>query len=83
MIVARLNTCPFQGSRTIRTEEAVLISLSQLSFPLAKSARVQERQQEETPDIEFSDASPSEESSDSGDSDVDIGTRSNDGDDDE
>lgn len=26
----RLNTCPHQGSRTIRTEEAVLISLARL-----------------------------------------------------
>jgi uncharacterized membrane protein len=26
--LSRVNTCPYQGSRTIRTEEAVLISLA-------------------------------------------------------
>lgn len=31
-----LNTCPNQGSRTIRTEEAVLISLTHLQPALAK-----------------------------------------------
>lgn len=65
MSTLRLNTCPFQGSRTIRTEEAVLISLAQLSSPLAKSARGKEIKQEEPTNIEFSDASPSEESSSS------------------
>lgn len=29
-----LNTCPSQGSRTIRTEEAILISLAQLKSKL-------------------------------------------------
>ena len=32
-----LNTCPNQGSRTIRTEEAVLISLAYLQPALTKS----------------------------------------------
>ena len=35
----RLNTCPFQGSRTVRTEEAVLISLATLGPALANSSR--------------------------------------------
>lgn len=34
---AWVNTCPSQGSRTIRTEEAVLISLARLA-PLIDSA---------------------------------------------
>ncbi len=72
LFVIRLNTCPFQGSRTIRTEEAVMISLAQLSSPLARSARVKEIKQEESTNIEFSDGSPSEESSGSDDSDDDM-----------
>jgi len=51
----RLNTCPFQGSRTIRTEEAVLISLATLGPALANSSRttperqvVEEEEAEET-----------------------------------
>ena len=59
----RLNTCPFQGSRTIRTEEAILISLSQLSSPLATSARTSTKGQEVAPTVEFSDEAPSDESS--------------------
>lgn len=74
----RLNTCPFQGSRTIRTEEAVLISLSQLSRALAASARVKEINEEKL-DVEFSDGSPSEESS-SGDSDRDDSSSEEEGD---
>lgn len=59
-----VNTCPYQGSRTIRTEEAVLISLANLSAPLAKSSRnVELVKKEETPDIEFSDDGVSDESS--------------------
>jgi hypothetical protein len=66
----RLNTCPFQGSRTIRTEEAVLISLATLSGALAKSSRASEIVKEETLDVEFSDDGVSEESSeDESDSD--------------
>ena len=30
------NTCPRQGSRTIRTEEAILISLSYFQSPISK-----------------------------------------------
>ena len=33
-----INTCPRQGSRTIRTEEAILISLSCLREKLLKAA---------------------------------------------
>jgi len=65
-----LNTCPFQGSRTIRTEEAVMISLAQLSSPLIKSARFTEMKQPEEEvitNVEFSDDSPSDESSSSSD----------------
>ena len=29
--MCRVNVCPYQGSRTIRTEEAILISLARLS----------------------------------------------------
>ena len=68
----RLNTCSFQGSRTIRTEEAVLISLATLSPTLAKAARFKEKDIEMTPKVEFSDDTPSEESSESeGDSNND------------
>jgi hypothetical protein len=58
-----LNTCPFQGSRTIRTEEAVMITLSQLSSPLFTSARSTEIKEEEVTKVDFSDECPSEESS--------------------
>ena len=74
----RLNTCPFQGSRTIRTEEAVLISLSQLSSPLAKSARTSAKSQEVAQKVEFSDDEPSEESSSSEDSDSNVGQKDDD-----
>ena len=68
LFIQRLNTCSFQGSRTIRTEEAVLISLAALSPTLVKSARDKEKEVvEETPAVEFSDGSPSDESSESGD----------------
>ena len=71
----RLNTCPFQGSRTIRTEEAVLISLATISPALAKSARSNEKAPKKAKDIEFSDESPSDESSDD-DDDSDNGSGS-------
>jgi hypothetical protein len=68
----RLNTCPFQGSRTIRTEEAVLISLAALCPTLIKSVRDKEKVViEETPAVEFSDESPSDESSESSENDSD------------
>jgi acetolactate synthase regulatory subunit len=66
-----LNTCPYQGSRTIRTEEAVMISLATLRPLLIQSARDKEKTiqpKEPLPDVEFSDAPPSEESSSSEDS---------------
>jgi hypothetical protein len=73
----RLNTCPYQGSRTVRTEEAVLISLAQLSLPLSNSAHHKEIV-EETPEVEFSDESPSDESSEGGESGSDDGNSEND-----
>lgn len=62
-----LNVCPYQGSRTIRTEEAVMISLAKLSPVLMKSTRnkpLEDEEDNEEEDVEFSDAAPSEESSD-------------------
>eukprot|EP00977_Amphora_coffeiformis_P004005 scaffold798_cov162-Amphora_coffeaeformis.AAC.13 len=72
-----VNICKFQGSRTIRTEEAVLITLAKMSPLLAATkAKVEESKdaedgesQDEGSDsapkpVEFSDA-PSEESSES------------------
>jgi hypothetical protein len=44
----------------------VLISLATLSTALAKSARDTDIIKEETPEVEFSDDSPSEESSEEG-----------------
>ena len=74
-----VNICKFQGSRTIRTEEAVLITLAKMSPLLAETKlKVKESKDEENDEfqgkdsdsvpkpIEFSDA-PSEESSESGD----------------
>jgi Putative RNA methyltransferase len=58
-----LNVCPYQGSRTIRTEEAVMISLAKLSPVLMKSTRNKPLEDDEEEDVEFSDAAPSEESS--------------------
>jgi hypothetical protein len=62
--IVRVNICPFQGSRTIRTEEAVLISLARLS-PFVSANRnskvvVEKEIMEST--VEFSDESPSDES---------------------
>eukprot|EP00980_Cylindrotheca_fusiformis_P006561 scaffold1384_cov116-Cylindrotheca_fusiformis.AAC.39 len=67
-----LNTCPYQGSRTIRTEEAVLISLCTLSSALAKSSRDSAVAEEKAVEVDFSDDGVSEESSSGGsDSDSD------------
>ena len=70
-----VNICPFQGSRTIRTEEAVMISLAKFSpllmanevTPQNTSANESEAaaDDKETSVVEFSDAAPSEESSES------------------
>ena len=73
-----VNICPFQGSRTIRTEEAVMISLAKFS-PLLLMANEETPQNttssenkseaaagnKETSVAEYSDAPPSEESSES------------------
>jgi hypothetical protein len=55
-----------QGSRTIRTEEAVLIGLSKLSPFLAKSEKSNNQKQEDKatpPLLDFSNDGVSEESS--------------------
>lgn len=64
-----VNICPYQGSRTIRTEEAVLIALSRLSPFIAKNGVAETQPQKDnrvakTEDINFSDEAISEESSD-------------------
>mmetsp|Transcript_11618 Transcript_11618/g.15136 ORF Transcript_11618/g.15136 Transcript_11618/m.15136 type:complete len:418 (-) Transcript_11618:75-1328(-) len=63
-----VNTCPFQGSRTIRTEEAVLISLARLRPFIAKNNEVHPKDstsmQKVDTNITFSDSASSEESSD-------------------
>jgi len=64
-----VNICPYQGSRTIRTEEAVLIALSRLSPFIAKNGVAESQSKrknrvEKTEDVVFSDESVSEESSD-------------------
>jgi predicted SPOUT superfamily RNA methylase MTH1 len=63
-----LNTCPFQASRTIRTEEAVLISLAKMNPFLMKASHdkatiSQDQQKANQEEDEFSDESPSDESS--------------------
>ena len=73
LLISRLNTCPFQGSRTIRTEEAIIISLSRLN-PFLISAQAGGTKASSTitvaeldkkrvlPEIEFNDDVSSEES---------------------
>ena len=62
-----VNTCPYQGSRTIRTEEAVLISLCRLSPYIATNATTPGLLWQPTVTltsaIDFSDDDPSDESS--------------------
>ena len=62
-----INVCPFQGSRTIRTEEAVLISLAKLSCYLRESEKSKAPTISEpaAEPLSFSDDEPSEESSSS------------------
>lgn len=61
-----VNTCPFQGSRTIRTEEAVLISLARFRPYISKNT-IESKQPKvvKDEDLQFSDADDnlSEESS--------------------
>lgn len=65
-----VNICPYQGSRTIRSEEAVFIALAKLSPYIAKNALSSETKGKKksrvvkTEDVEFSDAAVSDESSD-------------------
>lgn len=66
-----LNICPFQGSRTIRSEEAVFITLARLSPYITKNGmssqdskgKGKSKSVEKTDEVQFSDA-VSEESSD-------------------
>jgi len=66
-----LNICPYQGSRTIRTEEAILIGLSRLSpytsgnTPEAVTSDCSDKNKKlfETTDIQISDEEISDESS--------------------
>lgn len=61
-----MNICPYQGSRTIRSEEAVLIGLAKFSPLLAESASRKSDVKKPTPappQVEFTDDEPSEESS--------------------
>lgn len=61
-----INVCEFQGSRTIRTEEAVLISLARLRpflFSKAPASSAGSVKQIDAQTVEFSDGEPSDESS--------------------
>ena len=67
-----MNIAPYQGSRTIRTEEAVFIALSRLSPHIAKNDLISDQEKAstsksrsvvKTDDVEFSDEALSEESS--------------------
>jgi predicted SPOUT superfamily RNA methylase MTH1 len=66
-----VNVCPYQGSRTIRTEEAVLITLAKYSSLLQVAGddnnKKQGKQpaQPEVPVVDFTDDEPSDESSES------------------
>ena len=62
-----VNTCPLQGSRTIRTEEAILISLSTLSPFIASNTGTEANDgaAPTEPTVEFSEEDLSDESSDS------------------
>jgi predicted SPOUT superfamily RNA methylase MTH1 len=62
-----VNTCPFQGSRTIRTEEAVMVSLARFSPYLAQNREKKEEQggdgsAQNTEPVAFSDNELSDES---------------------
>ena len=81
-----LNICPYQGSRTIRTEEAVMIALAQLTpkflpamydydptttLKSGGSGLAVEDATHDAKEIEFSDEAPSDESSSNEDTDDD------------
>jgi len=76
LLECRVNICPYQGSRTIRTEEALFIALARFSQYISKNCQnpvsdskksKQAKEIVKTEDVEFSDASVSEESSDEDD----------------
>lgn len=62
-----VNTCPFQGSRTVRTEEAVMISLARLRPFIAENTESKDAHKPKKTkapiEVEFSDDASSEESS--------------------
>jgi hypothetical protein len=65
-----VNICPYQGSRTIRSEEAVFIALTRLSPFIAKNANPGTQSKggkkgpvAKTGDVEFSDKAVSDENS--------------------
>jgi hypothetical protein len=65
-----VNICPYQGSRTIRSEEAVLIALARLSPFIVKNANPGTQSKggkkgpvEKTEDVEFSNKAVSDENS--------------------
>jgi hypothetical protein len=63
-----VNLCPYQGSRTVRTEEAVVIGLARLSPYIARNGAPDSKGKGgrgvvRTEDVEFSDEAVSEESS--------------------
>lgn len=64
-----VNICPFQGSRTIRTEEAVMIGLSKLSPLLASKAQAidvtQMAHTDRNDEVELNDGGISDETSES------------------
>lgn len=64
-----VNICPYQGSRTIRSEEAVFIALARLSPFIAKNGISGTQSKKKGPvakteNLEFSDEAVSDESSD-------------------
>lgn len=60
-----VNTCPFQGSRTIRTEEAVLLSLARLRPYIARNKETKGKPKRKVVEtVEFSDEASDESSSD-------------------
>ena len=72
--IHRVNTCPYQGSRTIRTEEAIWLSLPRLRphlFPVSNgggggtSSEIRRSKTAmKVEQVVFSDSAPSEGSSD-------------------
>jgi len=61
--IYRVNTCPFQGSRTIRTEEAVLLTLARMRpYVIQNSDKAAPAKTEVIEKVEFSDVASDESS---------------------